>query len=437
MFFSKIKTPPTYYLIDNPKRLSWLVSELLQSVEFSFDIETNHPTWKNKKRLPSDFTECVCGISFAWGRAHLTDPWMPGLAAYVPLTTSDDSFYWGDRQGYVVGALKEVLESDIYKVAQNGKYDVYKLMFFMDIQVRALKFDTMLAHAILDEDRRQCAHALKSDFGEGGKIIKLGMSDRYLSSEGSFFKDDLNEALNFYDTQLRRYSKVPLSKLYPYGCADSDLTLSLKYVFEPMLVEEGMLQLFEEVIMPLQHVLTVMELHGVPLDISVAQRVRDEQGALMKEYEKLVYQLANQRFNVGSPAQLGKVLFSPVEEGGIGLRGKRNPRGQWITDSDTLKSLNHPIGEPILKYRRAEQIHGHYADAALEKVVEVTNEGQLGWVHPQYWMDSATGRLKCTDPNLTTLPRPENGGMIVKGMWCADEDHVFIFSDFSNRHYWS
>jgi len=443
MFFSKTKIPPTYYLIDNPKKLAWLLQELLQSSEFSFDIETNYPTWKNKKRLPSDFTECICGISFSWGRTHVESPWMPGLAGYVPITNSDDSPYWGDRQSYVVGALREVLESDISKVAQNGKFDVYKLMFLSDVQTRALAFDTMLAHAILDEDRRQCSHALKSDFGLEGQVLKLGMSDRYLSSEGSFFKDDLNEALNFYDQQLRRYSKVPLNKLYPYGCADADLTLSLKYVFEPMLAEQGMLQLFNEVVMPLQHVLTVMELHGVPLDIPVAQRVREEHGSLMREAEKLIYELAAKsdpssekesrtlRFNVGSPQQLGKILFSPIKEGGMGLSGKRNQLGKWITDGDVIKELDHPISEPILKFRRAEQIHGHYADAALNKVVEVTNEGQIGWVHPQYWMDSVTGRLKCTEPNLTTLPKPENGGMIVKGMWRADDDHLFVFSDFS------
>lgn len=431
MFFSNTTVPPTYYLIDNPKKLSWLVAQLLQSSEFSFDIETNHPTWKNKK-LPSDFQECVCGIAFSWGRQEAVyRSWMPGVAAYVPLTNSDDSPYWRGRQESVVEALAEALTSEIPKVAQNGKFDVYKLMFLTGIPVKNLTFDTMLAHAILDEDRRDCSHALKSDFSADGKLLKLGMADCYLSSGGSHFKDDLNEALNFYDAQLRRYSKVPLSKLYPYACADADLTLSLKYIFEPMLAEQEMLQLFNEIVMPLQHVLTIMELHGVPLDIPVATHIRDEQAQVMREAERRIYELAKQRFNVGSPAQLGKVLFSPQAEGGLGLQGRKNERGQWVTDSDALQELNHPISEPLQEFRRAQQIHSLYAEAALEKVVERTNDGQIGWVHPQYWMDSATGRLKCTEPNLTTLPRPENGGIIVKSMWCADEDHIFLFSDFS------
>jgi len=191
MFFSDIKIPHTYYLVDNPKKLGWLSQELMQASEFAFDIETNHPTWKKKKKLPDDFIHKVCGISFGWGRNEVQVPWQPGNAAYVPLRKSDDSCYWGERQSFVETELKQILESNIPKIAHNGKFDVRVLANLMEICVRNLVFDTMLAHALLDEDRLVCSHALKSDFGLDGKVIKLGCSDAYLQTEASLFKDDL------------------------------------------------------------------------------------------------------------------------------------------------------------------------------------------------------------------------------------------------------
>jgi len=448
MYFSETQVPKTYHLIDNPKKISWLFGELLKAPEFSFDIETNHPTWKGKKKLPDAFEECICGISFAWGRTQVTEPWIPGIAAYLPLTDAYDRPYWPHQEA-VLNALREVLESPVPKVAQNGKFDIFQLAMLNDIFVENFAFDTMLAHALIDEDRVVCSHALKSDFGLKGQILKLGMADAYLRAEASLFKSDLTEALAFYDQHLKRYSKVPLDKLYPYGCADADLTLSLKFVFEPKVEEEGMLPLFRELIMPLSHVLTVMELHGVPLDIQRAQQVHREQAAIMKRAQDQIRKMLEKNdpaavhqqpmgasrtksnINVGSPHQLGEALFRPKAEGGLGLPGRKSKDGKWVTDADTIKALEHPIKDHILEYRRAEQIHGHYAEAALDKIVERTNGGTIGWVHPHYWMDSVTGRLKLTEPNLTTLPRPENGGIIVKSMWCADEDHILVFSDFS------
>jgi len=425
MFFSKVEAPPSYHLVDTPKKLSWLLEELGRSAEFAFDIETNHPTWKGKKKLPEDFVHRVAGISFAWGRTQAL-PWEAGTAAYVPVSRSDDGPYWGARQQNAEGSLKEILETDIPKVAHNGKFDVRQLAALMGIHTRNLTFDTMLAHALLDEERLVSSHALKSDFSVDGKVIKLGISDAYLSQGASYFKDDLQQALQFYDQHMKRYSKVPLKVLYPYACADADLTLALKFVFTPMLEEEGLTWVFNNLIMPLQHTLTLMELHGVPLDLKVARQVLNEQAKVLLDSERAVHQMCGAKFNVGSPKQLGQMLFET-----LGLPGKKNKHKEWVTDADALKGLEHPIREPLLNFRRAQQIHGLYAEAALDKVEEVTNGGRVGWVHPTFWMDSATGRLKCADPNLTTLPRPENGGLIVKSMWCAADDYRLIFKDFS------
>ncbi len=428
MFFSKINIPSTYYLIDSFKKLAWLAREVTRAEVFAFDIETNHPTWK-KKTTPPGFTHRLGGISYAWGHQPLSGEWRPGIAAYVPMLRSNETPYWGDRQDAVVEVLSEIQESPVPKVAHNGKFDVGRLMELSGIRTQKLVFDTMLAHALLDEDRVVSTHALKSKLSKTGGVISMGVADAYLNigeSGASLWKGDLDAALSFYDSSLQRYTKVPLQTLYPYGCADSDLTLSLMYVFKEMLAREGLTWLFENITMPLQHVLMIMELHGFPLDIHRAKVVQAEQAAIMSKATKDAQTIVGREFKVSSPTELGRVLFEEM-----GLPGRKTPLGEWITDADALVALNHPISDPLAKYRRAQQIYGTYVTAALDRVHEVTHDGTIGWVHSECLMDSVTGRLKFTKPNLTTLPRPENGGLTVKSTWVAPEGYKIIFKDFS------
>jgi len=425
MFFSDKKIPSTYYLINNPKKLSWLCNELMNTCEFAFDIETNHPTSKSKK-IPDGFVEKLTGISFAWNHKHF-DIWQPGTAAYLPIRKADDSSFWLSRHDIVLNRLSEILSSPADKIAQNGKFDVRKLCELEDIRVKNFTFDTMLAHVMLDEENLVSSHKLKSEFSQStGNIVKLGMSDAYLDTSASQFKEDMDEELNFYDPVYKRYSKVPLNTLYPYGCSDSDYTLALKHIFEKKLEEEEMSWMFSNVVMPIQHELTMMELHGVPVDINVATKVKEDQERIMQESAKEVHRLCNKVFDVGSSKQLGAVLFEEM-----GLKGTRNEHGRWITDADALKDLDHPVVSVLSKYKRADKIRGTYAVPSLINIKEVTNEGTIGWVHPTYFMMNVTPRLGMSDPTLNTLPRPENGGDIVKSMYVAPPGYKFIFKDFS------
>lgn len=425
MFLSNLDKPIGYTLIDSPKKVAWIAKTLLESEEFAFDIETNHPT---SGKIPDNFIEKIAGISFSWGNNNNSDIWKPGKAVYIPLIRQDDSDYWNNKQEYVISVLKEILESFIPKVAQNGKFDVKKLFLLLDIRVKEFVFDTMLAHSILDEARIYSSHALKSETSAAGKITKIGMSDVYLDTSASRFKEGLDSALDFYDPYYRRYSKVPLDILYLYGCADSDLTLCLKHKFSKMIIEEDMEWLFDSIVMKLNHRLMLMELHGVPLDIEWAKQVKVEQEQIMDENAELIYSMCGKNFDIGSPTQLGRVLFEDMRLPG----GKKNKQG-WITDIDHLResAIDHPIIDLVLKWRRAQKIVGSFVVPALERVQEITNEGRVGWVHTTYYQDSLTGRLKGSDPNLTALPRPENGGEIVKSIWAGGSDYVFIFCDYS------
>jgi DNA polymerase I-like protein with 3'-5' exonuclease and polymerase domains len=433
MFFVKQKVPRSYHLINNPKKLSWLRDELLRVSEFSFDIETNHPTSKARKiKVPEGFKEVLSGISFSWNyqestiRKSAKPWWRPGTAAYVPLHTSEDAPFWKGRQDKALSIVQDILRSPASKIAQNGKFDLRKLAELEDMQVVGFDFDVMLAHILLDEERLFSSHALKSEYNKEGNLYKLGMSDAYLDTTSGQFKDDLSTALDFYDSRWRRYSKVPLDILYPYGCADSDMTLALKHVFQPMLEAEGLTWGFETLSMPLANELVRMELHGVPVLLDVVRQVIEEQGALMKDTEGLVYQLCGKEFKIGSDKELGKVLF---EE--LGLVGKKNDNHQWVTDADAIRAVEHPVAEPVLKWKRAQKILSSYAIPALENVQEITNEGKVGWVHPSFFAETVTGRLTMSNPTLNVLPRPENGGGIVKSMYAGGSDYRFIFKDYS------
>jgi DNA polymerase I-like protein with 3'-5' exonuclease and polymerase domains len=204
------------------------------------------------------------------------------------------------------------------------------------------------------------------------------------------------------------------------------MTLSLMFVFSKLLKDENLEWVFQNIVMPLQHNVMLLEMHGAPLNIPKARQVEFEQTQIMRTLEPVIHSLAGKQFLVSSTEQLGKVLFEDLQLPG----GSRNKKG-WIVDAEVLKNITHPIVEPVLQYRRAQKISSTYATAALELVEEVSDDGKVGWVHPSYYLDSATGRLKCSDPNLTNLPRSENGGDIVKGMWEGSEDYRFVFMDES------
>lgn len=424
MFFSNLKIPATYHLINTIQKLDWLIGELEKSPISGYDIETNFPTAKIK--IEQGYPEKVAGISFAWGRDHFENPWTPGNAAYVPLIKVDDSDYWKTKQGDVVAKLKSFLESESYKVAQNGKFDSSKLCLLLDIQTRGFKFDTLLAHSLIDEDRAVSSHALKSDFDEEGNITKLGMGDAYIDTESSQFKDDLKSALAYYDPHYKRYSKVPIDVLFSYACADADLTLALKFVFDKMLEDEGLTWVFENIVMPLSHHIMLLEMAGMPLDIPRAKQIVVEQLAIMGEAQKEVWAAAGKEFNVGSNEQLGDFLFDSLK-----LPGQKGDHNKWKVDLDALSSLNHPIVQPILKYRRAQKIQATYAQSSLDLVRDISEDGRIGRICPTYWLDTKTGRQRCESPNLTNLPKPENGGDIVKSMYVAPDGYKFIFKDFS------
>jgi DNA polymerase I-like protein with 3'-5' exonuclease and polymerase domains len=440
MFFSELKIPKTYYLIDNMKQLSWLKKELLESSEFAFDIETTFPTTKSKDKVEKYLSNNeikVAGISFAWGRKKVENPWKPNLSAYIPLITWSDKDFWKSNQNKVIETIKEILESPIYKVAHNGKFDCGELFKFLDIKTANFRFDTMLAKSLLDEDSNYCSGALKSKFDKSGNITKLGCSDYYLNMGSSEWKKDLDDALDHYDPSLRRYHKIPLDILYPYACADSDLTLSIKMVLDPLLAKENLSWVFNNITMNLSHSLMLQEINGMPISMENLHKWSAEQQQIMSDTEKEIWDLVGEKFDVASNSQLGVILFEKLQLGG-GTKGKTG----YVVDEAVLKEIDHPISKLILKYRKALKLDSTYLQGNLKHIREYTHDGRFGWVHSSYFIPSKTSRLRSNSPNITNVTKRDvekeektgelSNGYYARGIYVAPEGYKFLLTDYSN-----
>jgi DNA polymerase I len=441
--FSPVKVPKSYYLVDNMKEFKRLMKTLAGEKCFAYDIETNHATTDSGDRVEyyEEYVDIrTIGISFAWGRSEVEVPWRPGNAAYIPLLRSDNTERWGDGREYVLSELKSLLENTkIEKSAHNGMFDNKFLFKEFGIQVARFNFDTMLAKGILDEDSNYCSHALKSDFSEDGRIIKLGCSDYFLDISASEWKKDLKDALKHYDPAYKRYSKVPLDILYPYACADTDLTLSLKLVLEKKLEEENLTWLFRNITMPFSRSILLQELNGIPIHIPTLNKFSQEQKLIMEESSKKVYEIVGKKFDIASPKQLGEILF---DEFGI-EGGQRNKSGGWVVDEEMLSKVDHPCIEHLMSWRKAAKLDSTYLEGNLKYIKEVTHDGEFGWAHPSYFIISKTGRARASSPNITNVPKPNpeeeaktgvlSGGSIARGIYKAPEGYSFLLSDYSQQ----
>lgn len=321
----------------------------------------------------------IVGVSFSW------EKWQ---GVYIPLFNDGkpgrdaSATYWPNPRVWdsVIAFLRETLSSDIPKIAHNGKFDIQWLMRLLDVEVNNFVFDTMLAHSLIDEERVECTHKLKD------------MAARYINPAYRDFEAQKDQALDHYDPTYRRYSFIPLDILYPYGCADADMTLQLADIMADRLAEEGLDSVMDDIMMPLSWVATMSELHGMPvnpgrleeLDVSL----REKMGRLIPEMQAIVGPDVSINFN--STDQLGKLLYETY-----GFPERRTDRGEYNVDAEALKSLlgKHPLIQPLMDYRRALKIHGTYVLKPLGMRDRVTG----AVYHTILVGQTKTGRCACVD----------------------------------------
>ncbi len=339
----------------------------------------------------------------------------PGHAAYVPLghrKGQDDLLGGGAVENQIpvreaLAELKPLLEDrSVLKIAQNLKYDLV-VMNRYGIEVAPYD-DTMLISYVLD----------------GGAARGHGMdalAQKWLGHETIQFGAVAGTGKSFIG-----FAQVDLDKATAYAGEDADVTLRLWQVLKPRLAAKGLVSVYERLERPLVPVLARMEQRGITVDRQILSRLSGElaQGAAALEEE--IYALIGERINIGSPKQLGDILF-----GRMGLPGGTKTRtGQWSTSAQLLEDLaaeGHELPRKIVDWRQLAKLKSTYTDA-LPGFVNT----ETGRVHTSYALAATTtGRLSSSDPNLQNIPVRTAEGRKIRTAFIAEKGNRLISADYS------
>jgi DNA polymerase-1 len=325
----------------------------------------------------------LLGFSFAWKE---------GEAYYVPV---DDA----NRND-----VKQLLSRHLNRfrlIGQNIKYD-YKVMKRLGVVLDDLYFDTMIAAWLLDSAGR----AFNLDY----------LADKYLNYKTIHYDELIPKGKTIAD--------VPLEKAKEYGGEDSDLAFRLWRLFSVKLSERHLDDLMRNVEMPLVKVLAEMEWAGITLDRKRTEKLSVEFSAMMEKAEAQIYAYAGARFNLNSPLQMQKILFSDLK-----IPPGTRTRTGFSTSSDVLEPLaeSYPIVKEILAYRHISKLRNTYIDT-LPGMIEPSD----GRIHPHFLQTGTeTGRLSCNNPNLQNIPVRSEEGRKIRSAFVSSPGWVFLSADYS------
>jgi DNA polymerase-1 len=339
----------------------------------------------------------IVGISFA------TEP---GRAAYVPLAHSYPGAADQLPLQAVLDRLKPWLENPARaKLGQNIKYDRHVLAN-AGIQVRGYTHDTMLQSYVLEAHR---THGLEA------------LAERHLGRKGLSYEDLCGKGAN----QIP-FAQVDITKATEYSGEDSEMTMQLHQRLWPRLQADAKLDfIYSQIEVPTSEVLSRIERHGVLIDSAVLARQSQQLAERMVALEQDAYAIAGQPFNMGSPKQIGEILFGKL---GLPVK-KKTATGAASTDEEVLQELaaDYPLPARILEHRSLSKLKGTYTD----KLPLMVNP-DTGRVHTNYAQAVAvTGRLSSNDPNLQNIPIRTPEGRRVREAFIAPPGHVLMSADYS------
>lgn len=339
-----------------------------------------------------------------------------GRACYIPLAHRSEGsadLFGGNEllAGQIpvrdaIARLKPLLEDrSILKIGQNMKYD-WNVLKRHGIEVSPFD-DTMLLSYVLDAGRG--SHGMDE------------LSKRHLGHETIPFSQVAGSGKNFIG-----FARVPLDKATAYAAEDADVTLRLWQVLKPRIVAEQMTNAYETLERPLVEVLARMERRGISIDRQILSRLSGEFAQTMARLESEIHALAGETFNLGSPKQLGDLLF-----GKMGLPGaKKTATGAWATGAQILEELadqGHELPKQILNWRQLSKLKSTYTDALPTFVNKET-----GRVHTSFSLAATTtGRLASSEPNIQNIPVRTEEGRKIRAAFVAIPGHKLISADYS------
>jgi DNA polymerase-1 len=373
-----------YHIVDTSELRKSLVSYLLLQDVICFDTETT-----DTNALNAD----LVGVSFAY---------QPGEAFYLPIP-ADRS-----EAEAILSDLRPVFENEqIEKVAQNIKYDMQVLERY-GMPVRGKLSDTMLAHYLIEPEKRHNMDVLAEDYLRYTPVSIETLIGKKGVSQGTM-------------------REVPLPAIAEYAAEDADITLQLHQKLMPEVERLGGRKLLEEVEMPLVRVLMDMEMEGVRVNLGALEEMSKVLEGDIRVLEAAIYQLSGTPFNLNSPKQLGEVLFEKMQ---LIKNPKKTKTGQYATGEEILSGLEneHEIARKILDYRELQKLKSTYVDALPSMI-----NARTGHIHTSYNQAvAATGRLSSNNPNLQNIPiRTPRGREIRKAFVPRDENYRILSADYS------
>ena len=394
---SKSHDKAWHTILDEPAFNS-LVKLLEDAPHFVIDTETTSVYWRQAE---------LVGLSFAV-KAH--------EAYYVPLTHSlegDELITKQLDRDTVLTRLKPILENPkIGKIGQHLKYDAHILSLY----------DIDLLGNIHDNPNNWAMDTMLASYVINAAATRHGMDDlarHYLQTQTISFEDVAGKG-----AKQVSFDQVAIDIASDYACEDADITYQLFDVFSEKLAnDENNSKLLDELEIPTAEILCQMEANGIlikrPFLNELSKRFDEEIIAL----EKRAYEVAGEEFNLGSPKQLGEMLFEKLGVPG----GKKTKSGQYSTGEAVLSKIDHPLVEIVLEYRGLSKLKSTYTDA-LDNVADAETDR----VHTSYHQAlTSTGRLSSTDPNLQNIPIRTATGRLIRQAFIAPEGRVILAADYS------
>ncbi|WP_420861176.1 DNA polymerase I [Algirhabdus cladophorae] len=386
-----------YDCVTNAEALKTWIGRIYQRGFVAIDTETTGL---------DDMRADLVGISLCVDAGH---------ACYIPLTHKEgeaSDLFGSDKLVDGQMDLEEALtllrpmmaDPSIVKIGQNMKYDA-KIFARYDAPIHPID-DTMLM-----------SYALHAGLHNHGMD---GLSERYLGHTPISIKTLLGTGKSAIT-----FDRVPVDDAVRYAAEDADITLRLWHAFKPKLHVNKVTRVYETLERPLVPVLAQMERHGIKVDRDVLSRMSNAFAQKMAGLEAEIQELAGQSFNVGSPKQLGEILFDKLELPG----GKKGKTGAYATGADVLEDLatEHELPGRVLDWRQLSKLKSTYTDALQDHINPDT-----GRVHTSYVQSGAsTGRMASSDPNLQNIPIRSEEGRRIREAFVAEEGKTLIALDYS------
>ncbi|MBI0394319.1 DNA polymerase I [Acinetobacter bereziniae] len=326
-------------------------------------------------------------------------------AYYIPLAHDYEGAPQQLNRETIIQQIKPILEDpNIEKIGHHLKYDAH-IFENHGIHLQGWFFDTMLASYVLNS-----------------VATRHGMDDVarvYLSHLTTTFEQVAGKG-----AKQKTFNQIDIEIAGHYAAEDAHVTYRLYEVLERKLKEIPELSgILHNIEMPVASVLTSMEENGIELDLKFLDQLSVDFANTIQNLENQIIEIAGESFNVGSPKQVGEVLFEK-----LGLKGgKKTATGQYSTSEAVLEKIDHPITQLIIEYRGLTKLRSTYTEALVKQANNETHR-----VHTSYHQAlTATGRLSSTDPNLQNIPIREEIGRQIRKAFIAPKGRVLLAADYS------